>query len=72
MKKFRARQAIKKLHTNINLPLIDATDSLGFVGLMFVELIQALGGILSTRWLADGVSPVYVFSLSSSCLTDVS
>ncbi|KAF5359273.1 hypothetical protein D9756_003073 [Leucocoprinus leucothites] len=52
--KLRARQAIKKLHSGIVLPPIDATDSLGFVGLMFAELIQALGGLLNMRWVVDG------------------
>lgn len=63
MKKFRARRAMKKRHKNIRLPPIDATDSLGFVGLMFAELIQALGGLLSIRWVANGVCSCRIFYL---------
>lgn len=57
---------MKKRHKNIRLPPIDATDSLGFVSLMFAELIQALGGLLSIRWVANGVSPTVVYCILSS------
>ena len=38
------------------LPPIDATDSLGFVTLMLAKLIKSFGGMVSIRWVIDGVS----------------
>ncbi|KXN86465.1 hypothetical protein AN958_10052 [Leucoagaricus sp. SymC.cos] len=52
--KLRTRRAIRKFYSDIVLPSIDATDSLGFVGFMSAGLVQALGGLLNMKWVVGG------------------
>ncbi|KAF5356978.1 hypothetical protein D9756_006623 [Leucocoprinus leucothites] len=49
-----ARRAIRRMDSAIELPQIDATDSLGFIVFMFWELVKAIGGLMNMKWALQG------------------
>ncbi|KAJ3570139.1 hypothetical protein NP233_g4600 [Leucocoprinus birnbaumii] len=54
VKKIAARRAVRQRNSEVELPPIDATDSLGFLVFMFGELIKAIGGMMNMKWALQG------------------